>query len=65
MTVLIETYKDDETTTAYYGYILDDITDIALSRERNYLAFYQGINKVVATVGIKRLKRLEICEDGE
>lgn len=63
MTVLIETFKDENTSTEYYGYVLNDITDICLNRERQYIAFFQGINKVVATVGVKRLKRLEIRDE--
>lgn len=64
MTILIETYKDEHTTTAYYGYTLDDVTDISLSLLGKSLMFYSH-NNLVASVGTKLIKRLEINEDGK
>ena len=65
MTVLIETYKDENTTTVYYGYILDNIIQISLSNTRESLRFFSDHFECAATVGTKLLKKLEICEDGK
>ena len=64
MTILIESYKDEHTTTAYYGYTLDNITEIILSTTKESLRFFSNFS-FVASVSIKLLKRLEICEDGK
>ena len=62
MTVLIETYKDEYTTTAYYGYTINDVTDISLSSLCKSLMFYSN-NNLVASVGVKLIKRFEVCEN--
>ena len=62
MTVLIESYKDENTITTYIGHTLDNITQISLSPTRESLRLFSHL-QYVATINLKLLKRLEITED--
>ena len=49
MVVIVETYKDENTTTAYYGYVLDNIIQISLSNTRESLRFFS--NEITKKIG--------------